>query len=268
MRANHDIHTHTTLSKCCETYEATAKNYIENAAKMGLKVLGFSDHMWDSNIPGQSRWYRSQNQDHILMIKNVIPEDTKGVNVLVGCEAEFAQGTLAITPETAAKLDYVLVPHSHTHMKGFVLPLEADTHEKHAKYLLESFLKLVTHKDHKLITSVAHPFCPGVNRKEYESILTFITNAQFKECFMAAKENGIGIEINTSIFSEIPREVVPYCNFFRMFKIAKECGCSFSAGTDSHSLEDYKYFDYFDIVSDLLGITEDDYIPLIKNLTK
>ena len=42
--------------------------------------------------------------------------------VLIGCETEYAHGTLGISEKKAETLDYVLVPHSHTHMNGFVLP--------------------------------------------------------------------------------------------------------------------------------------------------
>ena len=38
-------------------------------------------------------------------------------------------GKVGISQETVEKLDFVLVPISHVHMKGFVLPLWVDNYK-------------------------------------------------------------------------------------------------------------------------------------------
>src|SRR5699024_7720060 len=119
----HDIHIHTKLSSCSSDSEATPENYIKIAKELGLEVIGFSDHFWDSNVEGASDWYSTQDFDHIMKIKDMMPEDTEGIEVLIGCETEYCgNGNIGISPAIAEKLDFVLVPISHVHMKGFVLP--------------------------------------------------------------------------------------------------------------------------------------------------
>ena len=63
--------------------------------------------------------------EHISQIRDQISQDTFGVRVLVGCETEYVGGGwVGISPQSAELLDFVLVPHSHFHMEGFVRPAE------------------------------------------------------------------------------------------------------------------------------------------------
>lgn len=124
MKVTHDIHTHTLLSACCFDPEATVSAYVNKAAELGHTLLGIANHMWDETVPGPSKWYKGQMVNYVLEARDAIPADTKGVKVLIGAEVEYCgmSDTLAITAENAKKFDYMLIPHTHTHMRDFVFP--------------------------------------------------------------------------------------------------------------------------------------------------
>lgn len=128
MKIRHDIHTHTHLSSCSGDREATPKNVIRMAAELGHTTFGFSNHLWDESVEGESSFYHKQGFTHILTEKEeIFSLDNCGMKILFGAEVEYRgkTDTLALNSENAHLLDYVLVPHTHTHMEGFVIP-EAD----------------------------------------------------------------------------------------------------------------------------------------------
>lgn len=124
MQITHDIHTHTLHSSCCFDPAATVRNYIRKAQELGHTVLGLSDHLWDEAVPGASGWYSGQTLQYVLEAKDSIPADTGHLRVLFGAEAEYCTitDTLAITADDARAFDYILIPHTHTHMRNFVMP--------------------------------------------------------------------------------------------------------------------------------------------------
>ena len=123
MNCTHDIHTHTLFSSCCTDPAATVEAYVRRAAELGHRIFGISDHLWDETVPGVSAWYAGQSVPYVLEAKNCIPKDTGGVKVLFGAETEYCgmSDTLGITAESAKHFDYILVPHTHTHMKNFTM---------------------------------------------------------------------------------------------------------------------------------------------------
>lgn len=66
MRIDHDFHIHTQLSLCAKD-DATVENYIRSAKRLGLRKLGFANHMWDSAVPGALEWCQKQSFEHSLV---------------------------------------------------------------------------------------------------------------------------------------------------------------------------------------------------------
>lgn len=266
----HDLHTHTHLSLCCSA-PGIADTYIRDAEKRGLHILGFSDHMWDRAValPSKSEFYEKQDFAHICAIKNEITYRTDKVRVLFGAETDFCHAeTLGISRETAEQLDFLLVPHSHTHMLDFVMPREYDNNiPLHADYLVRSFSALCRHPMRDLITSIAHPFLPIAKDREYANrIFDAVTDEQFTECFEAAAEAKIGFEINTSYFYGIKDEPERILNdgYMRVLSIAKQCGCAFSLGSDAHGLEGLDSIELAALIMARLDITDRDFIPSVR----
>ena len=264
MRVDHDLHVHTSLSACCADGQSTPAKIIQRAADTGLRLIGFADHMWDRTRPGASDWYRPQDLDHVVRTRELIPEDTCGVRVLVGCESEYCgDGKVGISPEAAAELDFVLLPMSHLHMKGFVEPPGTDTARDVADLMVRRFREVV---GLGLATGIAHPFLPCGHVDEVDEIIGCIADGQFTECFGLAADAGVSIEITLGFF--------PGCRgpepdgfhddtFLRVLSLAKETGCRFHFASDAHRLDGIGDVRKLVPYVNALGLTRADITPLV-----
>ncbi len=239
---NYDIHVHTHLSSCASK-EAFISDYVKAAKEIGLDTVGFADHAWDENINGSSDWYKPQGYKRLLSRKDELKGiETDGIEVLLGAEGEYASFLLGLGDEGASFVDYVLIPHSHTHMKGFVLPQDCiGNPEKHAKYLVDSFLSLCKHEKRNLFFGIVHPMYPIGESHEYvEKVYSFISNSALDECAVAAKESKIALEANLSTLKEIPPESAEDHCYRRFFDACKRAGCEFFIGSDAHSIDVFR----------------------------
>ena len=260
MTIKEDIHIHTSVSSCAMR-DATIEKYIERAAGSQLKTLGFSDHLWDSAVSGASKWYSTQNVEHVLQTKDAIMNcaQNNGIKLLFGCETEFTyEGKLCLAEENFDLFDYVLVPHSHTHM-GCVMPREyAEDNKRHARFLMDSFMAAVEHPLSSRFTAIVHPFVPGTKYDIYNEVQALIPDSYFYEAFAAAREKGIAIEMNGSTLIYMPDEQIPSCEYVRIYSIAKECGCRFTYGSDSHDFRGERKLSVVEKFLDLCKITDED----------
>lgn len=270
MKITSDIHIHTGLSSCADR-GATFMGYVEAAKNTNLKVLGFADHLWDSAVPGASNWYAPQNVEHVLKLKEELPasREVDGIRLLFGCETEFAYGgKLCLSEENFDHFDFVIVPHSHTHM-GLVAPKELIPDDRsHAALIMKSFMQLVTHPLAHRITSVAHPFVAGTSHAKYNDVQSYIPDSYLREAFSAAAEQGVAIEMNGSCLIYMPPEQIPSCEYVRIYSIAKECGCRFTYGSDSHGVRGERGLDEVERFFDLCGITDDDMLTVDEILAR
>lgn len=264
MVINHDIHLHTHLSRCGKE-DAYVNAYVAQAAELGLTLLGFTDHMWDDAFPGWPDFYDGQNFAHIDSLKEEIAQtEHPGVRILHGAEVEYdpARRDLAITPENVEKLDYIIVPNSHTHM---VMPKEyyADK-RKHIDFMLQAFMDVMDSPLARKITAMAHPFCAVDCPYGYEEMLGMISDSAYEKCFGAAADNGIAIEINLSKFRDYSIAQIQQSNNIRLFQIAKRTGCKFSFGSDAHTMRHQQQFKNFYVVAGILNLTEDDLCDFVR----
>ena len=92
MKANY--HTHT--FRCNHAY-GTEREYIENAIKEGLQVLGFSDHV---PMPYKDGWYSPIRMkpelltDYVETLLKLKKEYESQIKILVGFEAEYYSDVL------------------------------------------------------------------------------------------------------------------------------------------------------------------------------
>ena len=123
----HDIHIHTSLSACARPDSSLAE-YLPQIQARGLSIAGFSNHLWDSAVPGASNWYRPHDIDHLLKLKGELDSvSLPGVKMLFGCEVEYiGGGVISLHPDNASLFDYVLAAPNHFHMKDFVRPSAID----------------------------------------------------------------------------------------------------------------------------------------------
>jgi len=262
----YDLHTHTFLSDCASKTNANPIDYVRVAKQNGLVAIGFTDHAWDSSIDGASPWYKKQPFERLRAARELLADDEVnelGIKILFGAETEYAGGILGVSEKAANELDYIIVPHSHTHMRGYVLPNGWESPRKHAQYLVKSFFEVCTHPKRELFFGIAHPMFPcGLNLEEAEQVYSFISDTDMNEGLYAAKENGIFLELNTSCISKINEKNLKNSFYARFFNNAKKVGTSFFMGSDKHKVINYGEPDCFMKIKDyikILGLEEADF---------
>ena len=263
MRIDHDVHVHTCLSSCSHDPSMTAAAVVAKAAELGLRTVGIADHMWDAAVDGASDWYRPQDAEHVLQTRRLLPAETLGVRVLVGCETEYCGGgKFGIAPATAERFDFVLIPHSHFHMRGFTVPAELEHPDDIARLLVRRFNEVVASG---LATGIPHPFLALGVEGRLPDVLSRISDEQFADCFGRAAEAGVSMELHIDMFGGCGRQV-PYGDepFRRVMSLAKRAGCTFHFASDAHALDDMPYVKNLAGYADALGITADDIHPLFR----
>lgn len=122
MLANY--HTHTTR---CNHATGTDREYVEEAIKAGMKVLGFSDHCpWDFPDPDYVAGLRmtpAQMDDYFDSILSLRKEYEKDITIYVGFEAEYLPPLMERQEKLYADypVDYLILgQHNFGYDKGLV----------------------------------------------------------------------------------------------------------------------------------------------------
>lgn len=265
MIPHHDLHIHTKLSLCSHDDNMTLQAILDRAKRLGVTLLAITDHMWDeealsledkwysSDALGVYNFYKKQNIAHVNKVREASGVNFHGIRVLYGCEVEFANHTATLTAKNKEQFDFVLVPHSHIHMKGFVLPENVTTDEDMARFNLDSFREIA---ESEIATAIAHPFLLlGYDYAKKKQVFDKITDSDFEAVFLLAAKNNKYIEINTSLFTD-PVYLEDETLFIRMLRIANACGCRFTAGSDAHKLDSLSNILLIDQIRNLCGIAE------------
>lgn len=256
----YDLHIHTPLSVCSNDPEQTVENIVSYAAKNGISTVCIANHVWDCEIPAGSDFYAQQPFCHIMKIRDQIPKELHGVRVLVGAETEFASGHVMLKKEYRDRLDFVLVPHSHIHMYGLVLPAYCKNFALKAKYLKESFCDLVSQD---AASAIAHPFSPvGHDSWGTRAVLSCITDEEYAQCFLLAKAHHTALEINGGAFVKDWNNAACMAEHERVFSIARDCGCTFTLGSDAHSVKELDNIHVAVKMAQRLGIGEDRFLRI------
>ena len=256
-----DLHVHTCLSRCAKS-EATVDSYIAAAEKQGLKTICFTNHCWATQMPGMNDWYKGQDIDHVMKIKEQIPKDTKGIRILVGCETEYiGNGIAGLNRELAECFDFVLIPANHFHMKGFTVPrdLGSGGPKEVSELLYRRFMEAACLG---FGTAIAHPFIPlGFSEHEgyppgWEAdILNGISDTMYENCFRAAASAGLAIEINIDTLLRPAANISAL--YSGIYTIARECGCKFTFGSDAHHPDNMTGYEKAKEFAEACGITDD-----------
>ena len=289
MKIAHDIHTHNVFSKCCKDKNASTTAYIQKEIELGIKTFGLSNHIWDENVKGASGWYKNQTillaEEARATLKNA-PEDIK---CLFGAETEYfaCQDLLGMSVEGAKHFDYLLIPHSHLHMRNEVMWEYPEIREKRKEivativesnpYLSEKAISAIEKSLGESVlmeyipemktnigeytisaafdnfnslfenavfleiaktvpTSISHPFglC-GVPHSLKNEYLALRSDGDYEKCFEKARELGVSLEINTDSVEACGLDMAQN-QLVRILGIAKDVGCQFTFGSDSHSI--------------------------------
>lgn len=262
---DNDLHIHSKISLCSDDPEQTNERILRYAEENGLKTICLTNHFWDETVDGASDWYAKQNLTHISAAKPLPQSDN--VRFLFGCETELNRFlTLGISKERFDLFDFVIIPTTHFHMKGYTLSQdEASCAQSRAKAWIKR-LDAVLHMDlpfYKI--GLAHLTCDLIapTREEYIEVLRLLPAGEMERLFEKAAQLGVGIELNADDmnFNDEEADIV-----LRPYRIAKECGCKFYLGSDAHrhnKLDMAKAI--FEKAVDILALKEEDKF-MIKSL--
>ena len=75
-------------------------------------------------------------------------------------------------------------------------------------------------------------------------------------------KKGIAIEANGSCFISRTPENLKNCEYVRVYSIAKECGCKFTYGSDSHGVTSKRDLPVVEQFLAQCGITNDDFLRI------
>ena len=111
---------------------------------------------------------------------------------------------------------------------------------------------------------MAHPFDICCHDYTSKDLIPLIPDDTFKRLFDKTAEKGIAFELNMSYSKGMtPQDIANDCHI-RMFTLAKECGCKFTFGSDSHDDKAHDFYENADILADILGIKEDDLAEICR----
>jgi hypothetical protein len=112
---------------------------------------------------------------------------------------------------------------------------------------------------------MAHPFDAVCCPYDPSILINMISDDTFKRLFDRTAEKNIAFEINVAYTKNMtPEEIANDCHI-RMFCLAKECGCKFTFGSDSHSISYPELFlERAAFVAELLDLKESDLAKIAR----
>lgn len=255
---DHDYHLHSQISQCSSDPEQTPQRLLEYAREKGLRRIILTDHFWDENVPGASNWYATYHK--FTDLKKALPlPKADGVELLFGCETDMDKnGVIGISRERCDDFDFIIVPTTHLHMKGFTVNEdEYGNADCLAKAWIERFDALLRADlpFHKVGIAHLTTACIAVENDLHLEVIKRIPDTELERLFKKAAQLGLGIELNGSDFYHLSEraDIV-----LRPYRIAKDCGCKFYLGSDAHKPREFRALDTLPLVIDALGLSEDD----------
>lgn len=255
---DNDLHIHSRLSSCSNDPEQTNERILKYAQDEGLKTICVTDHFWDESVEGASEWYSDQNYLHISSGKPLPKKD--GIRFLFGCETELNKFlTLGISKERLDSFDFVIIPTTHFHMKGYTLLDYEMTNTKTRATAWVKRFDAVLNMDlpfHKI--GIAHLTCNLIapTREEFLETISLIPQGDLERLFKKAAQVKVGIELNSydMVYKDSEEDTI-----LRVYRTAKECGCKFYLGSDSHTPAALiKAREHFEKAVEVLQLTEED----------
>ena len=256
MKILHDVHNHNTFSNCCHDPSASTEAFIKKEVELGNKIFGLSNHIWDEGVKGASYWYSRQTITKAEEAKASFAKAPATLKCLFGGESEYFHcfDRLGMSLEGAKRFDYMLIPHSHQHMRNEVLwdiPEIREMREKIAEdvkaacpYLDEDTVKVMANalkEAHlkKYITEQKTDLGKYMTDAAVQSFNDLCANETFIKICATLPTSiahpfafcGIPNEIKNSFLVQIPDEVLYDC-FTRAKGIGAYCEINCSAVTE------------------------------------
>ena len=234
--ADHDFHFHSTISPCCHDEEQIPENILKAAKENGLKKICLTNHLWDEDVKSHLEWHPKQRFSCLSSVLP-LPQDDE-VEFLFGAEADMDYDyTVGVSPERYDVFDFIVIPTTHLHLPGYTVRERPQTPEEAAELWVKRLEELLK-KDmpwHKM--GIAHLTCNHIMKGRAPEVIKLLDDKVLYNLFEKCSKKGVGIELNmkTLNLTQEESEIL-----LRPYFIAKDCGCKFYLGSDSHKLEAFK----------------------------
>ncbi len=221
MFANY--HTHTPR---CRHAIGEEREYIENAIKAGMKILGFSDHspqVFDDGFESYIRMTPEEACEYVSKLRGLAEEYKDDINILVGFEAEYYPDIFYRLRELSRelKIDYLILGQ-HC-LESEPLNLWSTVPRSENKWLTKYVDNVICGMSTEAFTYLAHP-----------DVIRFTGDKEFYKVEMtrlcrAAKAFSVPLEVNMLGLADgrhYPSD--------RFYRIAAEVGNELVIGCDAH----------------------------------
>lgn len=275
---DNDLHIHSFLSTCSKDPEQLPKKILQYAKENNLRTLVLTDHCWNHRAildetwrneqdPLHAKWVRWYGTQNLAHVREALPlPQAEGIEFLFGVETELHKsGLVGMNPEDFEELDFIIIPTTHLHMRGFTVSEDAIRSPAGRAEVWIRRLDTLLQMDlpfRKI--GIAHLTCGLIApvRSEYLQTLDLLPSDTLAELFGKAARLGVGIELNASDMGFAPEEAE---TILRIYRIAKAQGCKFYMGSDAHSQKTFANVKtVFERAIDLLELTEDDKFHIQK----
>lgn len=252
---DHDFHIHSTVSPCCHDSLQTPDAILEYAKNNNFHKICLTNHLWDENVRSEAQWHEKQTYKSV---SSVLPlPQSNDVIFCFGAETDMDYNfVLGISDERFGEFDFVVIPTTHLHLAGNTVKTRLRTTEEAAEIWKIRLVELLK-KDlpwHKI--GIAHLTCGHILQDKTPEVISLLKNDDLYSIFSDCANKGVGIELNMKTLSltEETQKII-----LRPYFIAKDCGCKFYLGSDSHTvktLENAK--ENFENIVTLLDLKESD----------
>lgn len=225
-----NYHTHT---KRCHHAKGTDEQYVKAAIKVGLKVLGFSDHgpwPYENGYVSGIRMTIEEADGYIKSIKKLKEKYADQIEIKLGFEWEYFPQHFEWLNKFMKdhEVDYAILGH---HYVPYEIGGEYSGHIHSKSGLLLYKQNIIDAINSEIYTYVAHPDLFMLEYSDFDDTARKIS----EEICRTAKEKDIPLEYNVLGLRKSEkegRELYPYSKFWR---IAKDVGNKVVIGIDAHS---------------------------------
>ena len=228
--ADHDFHIHSTVSLCCHDSNQTPEAILDYARKNGYKKICLTNHFWDETVKSDAEWCDEHNFE---AVSSVLPlPSSENVEFLFGCETDMDfNNVIGIGKERFDVFDFVIVATTHLHLSGNTVKKQISTPEEAAFHWLDKFENLLSRDLPFKKIGIAHLTTGHILKGRTDEVLQLLSDSSLYDVFKECSRKGAGVELNVKTMNMTQRQKEI---FLRPYFIAKECGCKFYLGSDSH----------------------------------
>ena len=247
--ADHDFHIHSTVSRCCHDENQTPDAILSYAKENGFKRICLTNHFWDENVESEAEWIDEHGFSYLSSVLPLPKDDN--VEFLFGCETDMDfNNVLGVSKERFDSFDFIIVATTHLHLAGNTVKNKITTPEEAAYNWVDKLENLLVKDLPFYKIGIAHLTTGHILKNRTAEVLSLISDTTMYSIFNECSRMGTGIELNvkTINMSAEQKEI-----FLRPYIIAKECGCKFYLGSDSHKISAFSAAkeNFEDVISQL-----------------